>query len=48
MLQRDCEVALQLAVNSVYLYQTRELVHKSPVELQLALNLFLSFFSRNG
>lgn len=48
MFAEDCAVATELDVNSIYLYQTRELIHKNAVELQLALNLFLKHFEDEG
>jgi coproporphyrinogen III oxidase-like Fe-S oxidoreductase len=48
VLEDDCRIARELNVNSVYLYQTRELIHMKALDLQLALNHFLWFFSANG
>jgi coproporphyrinogen III oxidase-like Fe-S oxidoreductase len=48
VLESDCEIALDLELNSVYLYQTRELIGKKLLELQKALNIFLSFFATRG
>lgn len=47
-MHKDLERALELDVNSIYLYQTRELIKGRPTELQQALNDFLSFFRHNS
>jgi coproporphyrinogen III oxidase-like Fe-S oxidoreductase len=47
VLEEDCAIAYGLDVNSIYLYQTRELIHKPGVDLQLALNWFLWYFSEH-
>lgn len=41
---RDLEQAYELNVNSIYLYQTRELIKQRVLELQAALNQFLQFY----
>jgi oxygen-independent coproporphyrinogen-3 oxidase len=48
VLEEDCRIVHQLDVNSVYLYQTRELMHRAGTELMLALNSFLCFFFEHG
>jgi coproporphyrinogen III oxidase-like Fe-S oxidoreductase len=48
VLEEDCATVSDLRINSIYLYQTREQIHRPGVDLQIALNLFLSFFSDHG
>ncbi|MDH5546987.1 MAG: radical SAM protein [Gammaproteobacteria bacterium] len=47
-LSKDFEITRELEINSVYLYQTRELIGKRLIELQKALNMFLKYFSSHG
>lgn len=46
--EKDLRDIRQLDVNSIYLYQTRELIKKRSSELQQALNVFLSFYKGAG
>jgi coproporphyrinogen III oxidase-like Fe-S oxidoreductase len=48
VLADDCVIAADLGVNSIYLYQTRQLMHKAGVDLMSGLNLFLCHFASNG
>ena len=48
MLMEDLESADVLGVNSIYLYQTRELIKNRTLELQRALNSFLTFYRNRG
>ena len=47
-MEQDFEIVLELEINSIYLYQTRELIGKRLIELQKALNKFLNYFSTRG
>ncbi len=44
----DLAAADELGVNSIYLYQTRELIKNHALELQHALNAFLTFYRERG
>lgn len=48
MFRRDCEICHELDVNSVYLYQVRELVSNKFLDLQQGLNEFLAYYTRSG
>lgn len=48
MFRTDCETCQELDVNSVYLYQVRELVGNRFLDLQQGLNQFLHYYTNHG